>query len=83
MDVDLGDADALLLCADSERNQDLYYATHFRAPDPFVFLWTRSGKILLVKDLELDRARRQARVDQVTLFHSFRFAVLAGSTWFG
>lgn len=65
MDLDLDDADALLLCADSERNQDLYYATRFRAPDPFVFLWTRSGKILLVKDLELDRARLQAQVDQV------------------
>ena len=65
MELDLGEADALLICADSERNQDLYYATHFRAPDPFVFLWTKSAKIILTKDLELDRARQQAQVDQV------------------
>jgi Xaa-Pro aminopeptidase len=65
MTAELGGADALLLIGDSERNSDLYYATRFRAPDPFVFLWTRQAKILLIGNLELDRARGQAAVDQV------------------
>ena len=62
---DLGGADALLIVGDSERNADLYYATGFMAPDPFAFLWTPSAKILMVGNLELDRARSQARVDEV------------------
>lgn len=65
MSVELGGADALLVIGDSERNADLYYATRFRAPDPFVFVWTRAEKILMVSNLELDRARAQAQVDRV------------------
>ena len=65
MNVDLDGADALLMIGDSERNTDLYYATRLRAPDPFVFAWTRRNKILLIGNLELDRARSQAAVDQV------------------
>jgi Xaa-Pro aminopeptidase len=43
----------------------LYYATHFLAPDAFVFVWARDEKILLMSDLEVDRARAQANVDTV------------------
>ena len=63
--VDLDGTDALLLIGDSERSADLLYATRFSAPDPFVFLQTERAKYLLVGDLELDRARDQARVDEV------------------
>ena len=35
------------------------------APDPFVFLEAGGRKILLMSDLEVDRARQQARVDEV------------------
>ena len=62
---DLDGADALLIVGDSERNADLYYATRFMAPDPFVFLCTSNAKILMVGNLEVDRARSQARVDEV------------------
>jgi Xaa-Pro aminopeptidase len=65
MDYDLGDADALMVIGDSERLADLFYVTGFRAPDPFVFLWTRTERLVAVSDLELDRARAQARVDRV------------------
>ena len=65
MSVDLGGAHALLMIGDTERNADLYYATRFRAPDPFVFVWTETEKILMVSNLELDRARAQAQVDRV------------------
>lgn len=64
-EFELGNADALLIIGDSERNVDLYYATSFRAPDPFVFLWTNQAKIVMTSDLELDRARDQAKVDHV------------------
>jgi len=57
--------DALLLIATSEVDSNLYYATRFLAPDPFVFLQVGSRKILLMSDLEIDRARGQARVDEV------------------
>ena len=63
--IDFDGRDGLLLVADSERNSDLYYATKFRAPDPFVFLCTPKKRTLLVGDLELDRARAQAHVDEV------------------
>ena len=55
----------ILLIAASERDANLYYATRFIAPDPFVFIQTNGRKILLMSDLELDRARAQARVDEV------------------
>ncbi|MBM3278788.1 MAG: aminopeptidase P family protein [Candidatus Handelsmanbacteria bacterium] len=69
MTVDLNGADALLLVGDSERHTDLYYATRFRAPGAFIFLWTPQSKIAVMSDLELDRAKAQAQVDQV-LAHS-------------
>lgn len=68
----LGDADGILLVGASERNADLYYATGFLAPDPFVFVATAKKSLMLVNDMELDRAKAQATVDSV---HSrFRFA---------
>ncbi|HYL82358.1 MAG TPA: aminopeptidase P family N-terminal domain-containing protein, partial [Candidatus Acidoferrum sp.] len=58
-------ADARLLIAASEADANLFYATRFLAPDAFVFLWHGEEKILLMSDLELDRARSQAAVDKV------------------
>jgi len=65
MSFELGENDALLIVGASENLADLYYATRFRAPDAFVFLWTAEEKILLASNLELDRAREQAAVDRV------------------
>ena len=71
MTIDLGGADALLLVGDSERNADLYYATRFRAPGAFFFLWTAKTKVAVMSDLELDRAKAQAQVDQVLSHTAF------------
>ena len=60
-----GRAEARLIIAASEADANLFYATRFLAPDPFVFLWHGDTKILLMSDLELDRARTQAAVDSV------------------
>jgi Xaa-Pro aminopeptidase len=43
----------------------MLYATRFFAPDPFIFFQHRGRSYLVMNDLELDRARRQARVDEV------------------
>ena len=65
MTPDLNGADALLMIDSSERCANLFYATRFRAPGPFVFLWTPSEKIMLAHNLEIDRARDQACVNRV------------------
>lgn len=56
---------ALLIIAASEVDSNLYYACRFLAPDPFVFLQVDGRKLLLMSDLEIDRARSEARVDEV------------------
>lgn len=63
MSADAGQAK--LIIGASESNANLYYATAFLAPDPFVFVWGQEGKTLLMSDLEVDRARSQAKVDAV------------------
>ncbi|HXV28392.1 MAG TPA: Xaa-Pro peptidase family protein [bacterium] len=55
----------ILMIAASESDANLYYATRFIAPDSFVFCQIRGKKYLLMSDLEVDRAREQAGVDQV------------------
>ncbi len=58
-------APASLIIAASEADSNLYYACRFLAPDPFVYLEVGGRKVLLMSDLEVDRARAQARVDEV------------------
>lgn len=57
--------DAILIIAASETDSNLYYATDFLAPDPFIFLQVGREKVLLMSDLELDRAKAQAKADTV------------------
>jgi len=54
-----------LIIAASEVDSNLYYACRFLAPDPFVYLEVNGRTLLLMSDLEVDRARAQARVDEV------------------
>ena len=56
---------ATLMIAASESDSNLYYATRFIAPDPFIFMEVKGERILLMSDLEMDRARSQATVEQV------------------
>lgn len=55
----------ILIIASSEGDANLYYATRFMAPDDFVFMQIRGRRHLLMSDLEVDRARSQAKVHQV------------------
>jgi Xaa-Pro aminopeptidase len=56
---------ARLIYAASETDADLLYATGFFAPDPFLFVQNGRTRVLVMSDLELDRARKQASVDRV------------------
>lgn len=61
----MSETPASLIIAASESDSNLAYACRFLAPDPFVFLQVNGRKTLLMSDLEVDRARAQARVDEV------------------
>ncbi|MEO5349108.1 MAG: Xaa-Pro peptidase family protein [Magnetococcus sp. YQC-3] len=63
------DKPARLMYATSETSADLFYATGFFAPDPFLFASDHAGVThMVLSALESDRARRTARVDQ---FHEW------------
>jgi len=54
-----------VLYAASERDADILYATGFFAPDPFLFVEARGRRVMVMSDLEMDRALKQAQVDSV------------------
>jgi Xaa-Pro aminopeptidase len=56
---------ATLMIAASESDSNLYYASRFIAPDPFIFLDIKGERLLIMSDLEMDRARSQATVERV------------------
>jgi Xaa-Pro aminopeptidase len=56
---------AKLIHAASPDSADMLYATGFHAPDAFFFLEHRGKKTILLSDLEIDRGRREAEVDEV------------------
>jgi Xaa-Pro aminopeptidase len=56
---------ATLFIAASEQDSNLYYATKFMAPDPFIYLEIKGERVLVMSDLEMDRAKAQATVDRV------------------
>ncbi|MBL7685549.1 MAG: M24 family metallopeptidase [Deltaproteobacteria bacterium] len=56
---------AEVIFAESETDANLYYATQFLVPDPVFYFKIRSKKYLMLNDLEIDRGRKQAQVDQV------------------
>lgn len=59
---------ATLFIAASELDSNLYYATKFMAPDPFIYLEVKGERLLVMSDLEMDRARSQATVDRVVSY---------------
>ncbi|HET8759725.1 MAG TPA: M24 family metallopeptidase [Nitrospiria bacterium] len=61
----------LLIIAASESDSNLYYATRFLAPDAFVYLRDRDQSMLLMSDLEMDRAKAQAKVDTVLSYTTY------------
>jgi Xaa-Pro aminopeptidase len=58
-----------LMVAASEHDADMLYATKFWAPDPFIFLQRNGKRTLVLSDLEIDRARKQADADEFVSFN--------------
>ncbi len=56
---------ATLFIAASEYDSNLYYATRFIAPDSFIYLEVKGERLMVMSDLEMDRAKTQASVDRV------------------
>ena len=54
-------SETLLMVADSERDANMLYATGLFVPDPFIYLHFGRRPLIVLSDLEIDRARRQAR----------------------
>ena len=67
-----------LIISDSERGADMFYATQFRAPDDFVFVEHRGEKTILLSNLEIDRGRREAKVNAVISWSEFEATVAHG-----
>jgi Xaa-Pro aminopeptidase len=54
-------SDTLLIVADSERDANMLYATGLFVPDPFIYLNFGRRPVIVLSDLEIDRARKQAQ----------------------
>jgi Xaa-Pro aminopeptidase len=52
--------ETLLIVADSERDADMLYAVGLFVPDPFIYLRIRGRPLIVMSNLEIDRARAQA-----------------------
>ncbi len=51
-------SETLLIVADSERDANMLYATGLFAPDPFIYLGFGRRPLIVLSDLEIDRARK-------------------------
>lgn len=74
--------DAQLIYSASESDADMLWATRFFAPDPFTFIRKRGKRYLVMNDLELDRAKRQASVDAVLSLSEYQKRWQARGTQF-
>jgi Xaa-Pro aminopeptidase len=64
--------DNLMIVADSEQDANMLYAVGFFVPDPFIYLRIRGRHSIVMSDLEIDRARRQAAHCQVLSFGRYQ-----------
>ena len=67
-----------LIVAASENDPDMLYATRFFAPDAFIFLEERGKRTLVLSDLEIDRARKQAQADEFVSYSALEREVQGG-----
>jgi Xaa-Pro aminopeptidase len=58
-----------LIVASSDQDADMLYATRFWAGDPFIFLQQNGKRTIVLSDLEMDRGRRTAKVDEFVSFN--------------
>ncbi|NAS88124.1 aminopeptidase P family protein [ANME-1 cluster archaeon AG-394-G21] len=58
-------AKPLLMVSGSMHNADMYYATRFLSADPFVYLRLSHKDILIVSQMEYERAKKESIVNEV------------------
>src|SRR5581483_9248374 len=63
---------ALLMVTASEGDANMLYAVGFFVPDPFIFFQHKNTKFVVMSDLEIDRAKKQARVDRVLSLSAYQ-----------
>jgi Xaa-Pro aminopeptidase len=68
-----------LIVADSERDADMLYATKMFVGDPFIFLEQNGKRTIVLSDLEIDRGKRQAQVDEIVPLSEFEREVQGSS----
>ncbi len=64
--------DTLLMVADSERDADMLYATGLFVGDAFIYLNFGRQPVIVMNDLEIDRAKRQAPHCRVVSFNAYQ-----------
>ena len=64
-DLKLRNDQALVLVSASEGDANMLYAAGFFVPDPFIFFQHKKTKYVVMSDLEIDRAKKQAHADRV------------------
>jgi len=67
-----------LIVAASDHDPDMLYATRFFVPDPFIFLEQNGKRTIVLSDLEIDRARKQAKADEIVSFSRMEREVQGG-----
>jgi Xaa-Pro aminopeptidase len=60
---------ARLIVAPSDTDADMLYATRIFIGDPFIFLQQKGKRTLVLSDLEIDRAKKNARADEFVMFN--------------
>ena len=60
---------ARLIVAPSDTDADMLYATRIFIGDPFIFLQQKGKRILVLSDLEIDRAKKNAKADKFVMFN--------------
>lgn len=61
-----------MIVGDTERNADMLYAVGMFVPDPFIFLRVRGKSIVVMSDLEIDRARKHAQHCEILSLSYYR-----------
>jgi Xaa-Pro aminopeptidase len=60
---------ARLIVAPSDTDADMLYATRIFIGDPFIFLQQNGKRTLVLSDLEIDRATKNAKADEFVMFN--------------
>src|SRR5947208_1041056 len=60
---------ARLIVAPSDTDADMLYSTRIFIGDPFIFLQQKGKRTLVLSDLEIDRAKKNAKADEFVMFN--------------